>query len=289
MSVEQVIPNDELTKVLFALGYFGARTWAEVEQLPDSELAEQLIRYQHFHGVEEEEEGLAGPVTAHSMRRLRCALPDFEMREEGKICQWPMKLVTYYPSLRLPGLTPEQVIQAFDEACGQWTAVCGLSLQRVATTSANILAKSGTGRANGLDGRGGTLAWSELPCNVRATDQMNQCYDEAEAWNYRMAVAVICHEIGHALGLPHLPNGNLMAPYYDPKTTKPQAGDIQEMVQRYGPAVSPAPNPNPPAPNPPAGPGTPSTPGAPGAIDVSGLIYIQVGDGPKLPYVLVPR
>lgn len=283
MSVEPVIPNDEVTKVLFDLGYFGASTWAEVERLSDADLAAALAKYQEFHGLEVT--GIAEPVTAHSFRRLRCALPDFEMREAGKVCMWPMKSVTYYQSLRLPGLTPEQVAQAYDEACNQWVAVCGLSLKRVATKNqANIAARSGAGRANGLDGRGGTLAWSELPCGVSPNAQMEQCYDEAEAWTYRMAVAVICHEVGHALGLPHLSNGNLMAPYYDPKTTKPQSGDIQEMVQRYGAPVPTSPGPSTPAPNPPDGTGSPATPSTPEVIDVSGVIKIN-----GKPYVLVPR
>jgi hypothetical protein len=54
-----------------------------------------------------------------------------------------------------------------------------------------------------------------------------------------MAVSVICHELGHALGLPHLNAGNLMAPYYDPDVTAPQKGDIEEIVKLYGKRTQP--------------------------------------------------
>ncbi|NDC10566.1 MAG: hypothetical protein EBZ75_14750, partial [Oxalobacteraceae bacterium] len=99
---------------------------------------------------------------------------------------------------------------------------------------ANIYARSGTGKKSGLDNKGGTLAWSELPCGVAENVQLDQMFDEAEDWSFNMAVAVICHELGHALGLPHLANGNLMAPYYDPNVTKPQDGDVAEIIKLYG-------------------------------------------------------
>lgn len=139
-------------------------------------------------------------------------------------------------------MTESQVEQAFDTAFLQWAAVCNIEPTRVeASDKANIYSQSGTGKKNGLDNRGGTLAWSELPCGVEANIQLDQMYDEAEDWSYNMAVAVMCHELGHALGLPHLAHGNLMAPYYDPNVTKPQSGDIDEIVALYGKRKKPLP------------------------------------------------
>jgi predicted Zn-dependent protease len=146
-----------------------------------------------------------------------------------------MEKITYHTELNLPGITAEQASMAFDIAIGAWAEVCAIEPVRVdAQNIANIYARSGKGQAVNLDARGGTLAWSELPCGVEANVQLDQMFDEAEDWSFDMAVAVMCHELGHALGLPHLNQGNLMAPYYNPNVRAPQKGDIEEIVKLYG-------------------------------------------------------
>lgn len=251
-----MLTNTKILRTLHGFGYFGDKPWKEVKGISGARLKRAVAEYQKFHGLDTN-----GKVDARTARQLtnrfRCGLPDFELRAEAKTCKWPMQQVTYYSKLDLPGLSAEQAKQAFDAACRQWMAVCGLSLVRVASAStANIVSTSGEGRADGLDGRGGTLAWSELPCGAGPNSQYEQKFDSAEAWNYLMAVAVICHEIGHVLGLSHLPKGNLMAPYYDPNTIKPQTGDIAEVVSRYG---KPAATSNPPS----------------SLVDVSGIVLIN--------------
>ena len=42
-------------------------------------------------------------------------------------------------------------------------------------------------------------------------------------------------ELGHAIGISHIGPGNLMAPTYSSTINKPQSGDIQEAIARYGP------------------------------------------------------
>ncbi|NBO19474.1 MAG: hypothetical protein EBV03_09675, partial [Proteobacteria bacterium] len=141
----------------------------------------------------------------------------------------------YYANIKMPGLSAEQIQRAYDTAFAQWSAVCNIDPIRVDWPGvANIFARSGKGKSDGLDDRGGTLAWSELPCDVTEQMQLDQMFDEAEDWSYEMAIAVICHELGHALGLAHLGKGNLMAPYYDPNVSAPQKGDIAAMVELYG-------------------------------------------------------
>lgn len=268
---EHALSRPYLIHKLYSLGYFPGQTWDQVVVISDERLQELVKKYQAFHGLIAD--GVVGPRTTTQLHRLRCALPDFEMRASDQVCQWPMQRVTYFTQVTLPGVTGEQADEAFDRACRQWMQVCGISLARVPQpTMANICAQSGRGRVCGLDGPGGTLAWSELPCDAQPTSQMRQMFDEDEAWNTNMAVAVICHELGHALGLPHLGKGNLMAPYYDPNVTTPRDGDVAEMVVRYGrPSQPAAPVPAPP-------------PAAVGPVDVSGTILIN-----GQPFVLVAR
>ena len=228
-----VMPKKEVLRYLFGLGYFGSKPWTAVQKISDASLARAIKHYQKFNGLDQR--GVVDDVTAHWISRRRCGLPDFGLTQRGRVCKWPMKEISYYHEIKMPGLTDGQVAEAYDVAFSQWAEVCDIEPKRVvAADQANIYARSGVGRAHNLDGRGGTLAWSELPCGVAPNVQLDQMFDEAEPWSFNMAVAVICHELGHALGLGHLNAGNLMAPYYDPNLTAPQDGDIEEMVKLYG-------------------------------------------------------
>lgn len=229
----QVIKDAEIVARLFTLGYFGDVPWSKVRGLHGERLDRAIREYQRFHGLKSD--GIVGAKTAHVLLRHRCGLPDFNISGSDTPCRWPMPRITYYAKLRLPGINEDQADAAYDAAFAQWAAVCNIEPVRVADPNlANIFAKSGVGKHVGLDDRGGTLAWSELPCNVSENMQLDQMYDEAEDWSFNMAVAVICHELGHALGLAHLGKGNLMAPYYDPGIRTPQKGDVSEIVKLYG-------------------------------------------------------
>lgn len=234
-----VLPTQEILQKLFDLGYFGTKSWEDVQKLKGAQLTKAIKAFQSFHGLDPT--GVVGPKTAHNINNRRCGLPDFNITAANSApCKWPMATITYHHEITLPGMTAEQVKEAYDIAFSQWAKVCNIEPTRVdKPNKANIYAKSGVGRSNGLDDRGGTLAWSELPCGVAENVQLDQMFDEAEAWSFNMAVAVICHELGHALGLPHLSNGNLMAPYYDPNVTAPQKGDVEEIVKLYGKRTKP--------------------------------------------------
>lgn len=250
------VNRSDLVTLLRGWGYLGP------DEPSDGELTAAVARYQAWNGLDAD--GVVGPRTVHQMTSpMRCGLPDMM---SDQMCAWPQKKVTYLPRLQLPAIDEAEMLRAFDTACQQWNAVCGIQLTRVGGKPANIVADSGTGQQNNLDGRGGTLAWSYLPCGQNANGSLQQMYDTGEAWSFNMLVAVACHEVGHAIGLSHLTAGNLLAPYYNAAITKPQAGDIAEAVKRYGP-------PSPAVP--------PVTPGAAPMVNVEvvvgGVKYVAAG------------
>lgn len=212
----------QVLKIQFDRGAFGSKTWEEV-------IAEQ----------------------PECMPLRRCAMPDFAT---GRACKWPMLTVTYSPRLTLPGLTVEQILAAYQQACNEWNKVCGIRLTFSQDHGrANIYANSGK-----IDGRSGTLAWSYLPCNANQYSRMEQLYDNAEGWTYDWLVEVACHEIGHAIGISHGPKGALMYAYSGGgRVMAPQAWDIEEAVARYGV------------------PEEPPVPAPPGGLDVSGVLIIN--------------
>lgn len=169
------------------------------------------------------------------------------------MCRWPAPNPTWAIIADIPGLARESFKQAAVAAWARWSAVCGIVPRMVeAENQANVLIGIQT------IGPGGVLADSELPCGATMQTQLRQRYDSAEDWvvsdnppsNKIDLVRVMCHEIGHVIGIPHIGTGNLMAPTYSRTVNKPVAGDIAEAVARYGlpvPVAQPIPTPSVPA------------------------------------------
>ena len=224
------LTESDVVARLAELGYF------ERKDKPSKRVLKETIKsFQKFHGIKPT--GLIDDQTAtRLLTPLRCGSPD--MLATGTSCKWPLEAmphVSYYVKLDLPGITVDQALTAYDMACRQWEVVCGIKFRRTdSKKNANITARSGLGKTMFLDGRGGTLAWSHLPCGAQADTQLPQMYDAAERWSNQMLLAVACHEVGHAIGLSHAQPGQLMAPCYNADITAPQAGDISEAMKLYG-------------------------------------------------------
>ena len=210
--------------------------------------------FQTFHGLKP-----SGALDADTLAKInanRCAHAD--VMASTTLCKWPVSKVTWSQKVSLATLPGELLAPIYTRAWAAWADVCGIEPDQVLPgIPANVEAMSGSGKKYSLDGPGGVLAWSQLPCGASAGTRLSQVFDSSEQWDADMFLAVATHEIGHAIGIPHLGAGTLMNPYYTPGITAPTAGDIAEAVKRYGPpkpAAAPAPVPAP-APTP-AAPGT---------------------------------
>lgn len=175
-----------------------------------------------------------------------CALPE-SLTTSADLSKWGKRAIRWCVTA-LPGLDEARVIAAYREAWSYWAAVCGIEPAYVeGARTSDVLMGAGL-----IDGRNGTLAWSELPNG--SDRQLRQMYDTGERWVVSETpdaasidlVRVACHEVGHVIGIGHLPagTGNLMCPAYDPRIRRPQRVDIAEAVARYGPPT-PGPIPTP--------------------------------------------
>lgn len=178
------------------------------------------------------------------MQRNRCGTPEREV-SPGSEARWPQGVVTYYEDLVFAGMSRAAIAACYDAACARWTAVCGLRFVRVSDPAqANIVAHTGP-----IDGPYNILAESDLPYGATAASQMSQLYDDSEPWNAEgtdILIACICHEVGHAIGLEHIPGvGALMDPIIHPGTSSPRPPDIAEADLRYGPPSPSEPGPTP--------------------------------------------
>lgn len=155
----------------------------------------------------------------------------------GQMIRWPKPDVTWGIAAGLPGFAADSFRSAIAEGFARWSRVCGIRPQYV----------EDAGRANivvGLQtiGPGGVLADCELPVQQSMGQRCRMRIDTAEAWcvsdnpppNKIDLVRVVCHELGHGLGMDHVSGGNLMAPTYSTRIKDPQPVDIAEMVARYG-------------------------------------------------------
>ena len=217
-----------------------------------------VLAYQVYHKLTQT--GSLDDVMPH-LTLPRCGHPDV-MADSTVPCRWPDPNVTYHQVIALAQLPPDRVQALYEQAWNQWAAVSGLNPKPCYTPApgkvVNVNARAGSGAADSFDAAGTILAWSQLPLDAQVTTQLNQVFNAAEAWTESMFLAVACHEIGHAIGLPHSPGNCLMNPYYSEAITAPTPVDAANAAALYGPASEPAPSP-------PAGANPPAVPPGPAA------------------------
>ena len=215
-----------------------------------------VSEYQAFHGLLPD--GLKGPITQKSLSQPRCcSRPDIEhyTQENNQLRKWPFNELIVSINNNIAPFDQSQTNDILIQALQAWADVANLDFTLEITPHRRHITVT-NGR---IDGPSGTLAWSELP---NASNHVLQKYDSNEQWvlssnppsNKIDLLAVMVHELGHALGLSHAPATqaatNIMAPFYNPSIREPLSGDIDRIQNLYGkPTIEPNP-PQPPEPEP---------------------------------------
>lgn len=188
------------------------------------------------------------------MQRQICALA-VEARGARPI-GWPTKRLTWDVHRVPTGLEPEYFRQDVETALDRWSAVCGIEFAEAGSAAPNLLFTT-----ERLGGPLGTLGIAQMPyLAMSAAAMLKISLDKSERWTHGDAwtrdgvpvAPVLCHEIGHAIGLPHAPAvapPDLMDPSLQEGIVRPQTDwDIATAQQLYGPpqiAGDPAPEPDP--------------------------------------------
>lgn len=172
-----------------------------------------------------------------------CGVPDC-VTLDARSPRWPANEITYGLAHEMTGMSRDAWGEAHELAWGTFAKVCGLSI----TYNPNHKTAQIVVTVGRIDGANGTLAWSELANGTM--QQKTQKYDSGENWNRVYLPSVIMHEGGHAIGSPHLRQGALLQPTYDPRIRTFTEIDIDyfQNVLGYGKPkgdVPPVPPPDP--------------------------------------------
>lgn len=206
-----------------------------------SYIFEIVKNFQDNIGIEVD--GVIGEQTLRAMEYPRCGISD-ALSIILELSQWKNKKKLLYKfESYLSLLSKSKQEEMFFNAVNSWQTVCGISFDITRTGYPDIIINASALRREEFGRSGGVLAWCELP---QGDDrQLNLKVDDSEIWTDDYSKpgiyyeAVVCHEMGHGIGLGHLQQPKqLMNPFYNPLLSKPQQFDIKEAFDRYGSSVT---------------------------------------------------
>jgi hypothetical protein len=253
--------NLEPSESEFALNYldfyYVPKTIGKQTKMAQADIPALIRKFQKTFGLKVN--GKLDAQTVRAMKWPRCGCPDYQTirAQNSRAAKWGNKRLTYFVEKYVPGISKADHDDIIELAYQQWEDHCELDITRVTSkNNANMIISTGSGKGDNFDGPGGTLAWAYLPPNSNYNGQLLMRFDLGETWivNPRdrgiMLLNVACHEFGHFLGLDHSKSQRaLMAPFYSPEITGPQANDdIPRIQQLYGQPKTPAPTPDRPTP-----------------------------------------
>lgn len=225
-----------LVRRLWQLGFLVAPSLAQALAGSVEALHKALALYRRFHGLTEDASDEAVQASLQAARF--CGHPDvLSFHAPRGLPRWNKRPLRWTLEGLLPGVTQEERLACCEQSVAAWAAVCDLEFVYVPQRAGADLVMA----VGPIDGGLGTLAWSELPDG--SDKPLTQLYDTSERWGVHHGsrpqplvdlTRVVAHELGHALGIGHLPAGNLMAPTLGAVRT-PQAEDVREALARYGP------------------------------------------------------
>lgn len=170
-------------------------------------------------------------------------VPLYELSES----KWNKTNLTYYINNTSAHLTAAQRENCIKRAFNEWDAVSSLSFTQVFNeSSADFKIKWATGShgdPHPFDGKGNVLAHAYYPYPDGGSYAGQIHFDDAEDWTETKLYLVALHEIGHALGIEHSPDGNaIMYEFYSPSRDGLSADDVAAITNLYDYAPLSGPN-----------------------------------------------
>lgn len=135
-------------------------------------------------------------------------------------------------NLSVGGMSAEEMV---NNAIAAWTTELALTMKFVKDAKdANIVMRLGGDPSFGV--AGGVLAVGTIG-GPNKNFQLELKFDQAEHWTSPTSFITTCmHELGHNLGLMHLPPGSLMAAFKDETILKPTTVDLNAAKVLWGSA-----------------------------------------------------